>query len=723
MGFRSIAWMLGLGVFGMHPFPSSAQSTLWQPTAFPAQYGGAVFSFHVTSKGTVFAGTWLDGLVRSTDNGETWQSVGPYGSIISSDTSGTVYANAGDGGGFYRSTDDGSTWSLIGPSGAFATIRGIAVDAHGDLFAADFDAGIVRSTDRGTSWSPIAGSLLTTATSGPLVCATINGTGYLFAQVQDYNTSLSTLYRTSDEGESWSAAFVSSSYPLRNVFIHSSGAVFLSGPDGVMRSTDAGTSWDNVSRYTYNFQDMFSCSNGDIWAGYNYGFPQWGTVFYRSTDNGSTWSGYDTLGTGSVYAFAGCKDGSILLGTEKTGIFKTHDEGKTWKPVNSGMPNVQTGVSSISGLPGGFMCAGTTQFGSYVSTDFGATWNRNFPGHATNVTRIIVHPAGRIFAASKDYYYPYFEYSDDGGNHWQGTEQGFLAMDLARDAQQGVYLCGGGTGVQKSTDGGISWNDLHCPGSSYPRMHVANDGTIIVLAPYFNGYTTTWYYTRISTDGGATWSVTAPRDAQNPVNEYGSTGDGSLFAATSAGVYRSTDHGTSWLQTSLTLGDVSSLAANSANALFAGSASKGVFRSRDHGETWEPYSAGLPDSSITSLFVDDRGYLYAGTRKSGIFVTVGSTTSVGTGTDRESCEFRLDQNYPNPFNPATHIRYQIHDAGYLKLAVYDLLGREVAVLVNEIKQPGSYEVTWNASGFASGMYFCRMQAGGYSQTTKLILSR
>jgi len=83
----------------------------------------------------------------------------------------------------------------------------------------------------------------------------------------------------------------------------------------------------------------------------------------------------------------------------------------------------------------------------------------------------------------------------------------------------------------------------------------------------------------------------------------------------------------------------------------------------------------------------------------------------------------LEQNFPNPFNPATVIRYQISDIRYMKLAVYDLLGREVAVLVNGIQSPGEHSVVWNAAGLASGAYFYRMTAGSFTATKKLLLLR
>lgn len=83
----------------------------------------------------------------------------------------------------------------------------------------------------------------------------------------------------------------------------------------------------------------------------------------------------------------------------------------------------------------------------------------------------------------------------------------------------------------------------------------------------------------------------------------------------------------------------------------------------------------------------------------------------------------LHQNYPNPFNPSTNIRFEVGGLGLVSLKVYDVLGREVATLVNEAKAPGSYEVTWDAEGLASGLYLYRLQAGSYSETRKLVLLR
>jgi hypothetical protein len=86
-------------------------------------------------------------------------------------------------------------------------------------------------------------------------------------------------------------------------------------------------------------------------------------------------------------------------------------------------------------------------------------------------------------------------------------------------------------------------------------------------------------------------------------------------------------------------------------------------------------------------------------------------------------KFSLTQNYPNPFNPSTSFTYELSKAGFVSVKGYDLLGREVATLVNEFKQAGSYPATWNAASFGSGVYFYKMQSGSFTATKKMILMK
>ncbi len=84
-------------------------------------------------------------------------------------------------------------------------------------------------------------------------------------------------------------------------------------------------------------------------------------------------------------------------------------------------------------------------------------------------------------------------------------------------------------------------------------------------------------------------------------------------------------------------------------------------------------------------------------------------------------EFSLSQNYPNPFNPSTVISYQLPVNGKVTLKVYNILGREIATLVNEEKPAGTYEVEFNASKYASGVYFYQLKTENYFETKKMLL--
>ncbi len=136
--------------------------------------------------------------------------------------------------------------------------------------------------------------------------------------------------------------------------------------------------------------------------------------------------------------------------------------------------------------------------------------------------------------------------------------------------------------------------------------------------------------------------------------------------------------------------------------------------------------------AISSFGVDEQSELYVVSYKtdgSGKIMTL-TAPLVGTSVSpqEQPVRFALEQNYPNPFNPVTIIQYTVGGAGgsglgasNTRLVVYDLLGREVAVLVNERKAPGNYEVAFDGNGLASGVYFYRMAAGPFVHTKTMVL--
>jgi hypothetical protein len=121
-------------------------------------------------------------------------------------------------------------------------------------------------------------------------------------------------------------------------------------------------------------------------------------------------------------------------------------------------------------------------------------------------------------------------------------------------------------------------------------------------------------------------------------------------------------------------------------------------------------ASGLLSSQVgTQLTVDEAGFIYG--------------PSDVSDNEKFPEEFELYQNFPNPFNPSTIIKYSIPTSEFVSLIVYDMLGKEVATLVNEEQSAGNYEVDFNAAGLSSGIYFYKLTAGSFVETKKMILMR
>ena len=99
----------------------------------------------------------------------------------------------------------------------------------------------------------------------------------------------------------------------------------------------------------------------------------------------------------------------------------------------------------------------------------------------------------------------------------------------------------------------------------------------------------------------------------------------------------------------------------------------------------------------------------------------GTITGVSNISSSVPVRFNVSQNYPNPFNPATNFQFQIQTAVHVTIKVYDVLGREVVTLLDEVKPAGIYQITWNASALTTGVYFYKVQAGIFNAVKKAIL--
>ena len=107
-----------------------------------------------------------------------------------------------------------------------------------------------------------------------------------------------------------------------------------------------------------------------------------------------------------------------------------------------------------------------------------------------------------------------------------------------------------------------------------------------------------------------------------------------------------------------------------------------------------------------------------------MFLSAKDVRSTESETDQvinNPLDYKLNQNYPNPFNPVTNMEFGISKSGFVTLKVYDMLGKEVATLVNENLSPGKYTVNFNGSNFASGVYFYRMESGEFRDIKRMVL--
>jgi hypothetical protein len=365
----------------------------------------------------------------------------------------------------------------------------------------------------------------------------------------------------------------------------------------------------------------------------------------------------------------------------------------------------------------------------------------------------------------------------------QGAGGGPLSLaGLGADAFVGYAVApeGGAPGaVRVSSDSGLTWGTTIGSGTIHWPTTMAFNGSSLFIGYVLQGMASfrknasDWTYTSItppsdhevralaiiesmvlaatkeeglflSTNQGQTWDSINDGLATLSINSIVGIGS-TLFVGTSVGVYSSTNNGSSWspANSGLTNRNISSFAA-SEGFLFAGTDS-GAFLTSDSGKNWIPANQGLA-SKISALAIGR--YLFAGTSSgvwrwplSGLIVSVGQQSA-----RRVPREFTLEQNYPNPFNPSTVIKYTVGgtrdcqpasarpddrpvgrglaggpEVTHVSLVVYDVLGRQVAVLVNEKKTPRTYEVHFDGSGLPSGVYFCRMVAGDFCQTRKLLL--
>ena len=393
-----------------------------------------------------------------------------------------------------------------------------------------------------------------------------------------------------------------------------------------------------------------------------------------------------------------------------------------WVQVSNGMGN-NAFVSSLAANVNTIF-AGTNASPNihvYKSTNNGTTWTETSLNGLLEVTSLAAN-GNNIFAGTYhiNYYHPrpFVFLSTDNGTTW--TQTSLNNQDIHSLAVNGNNVFAGTSGsVYKSTDNGTNWTQTSLIG--YITSLAANGNNIFAGAtsPYgqWSGSV------NLSTDNGTTWGVRLELYYKSFFSL--AVNGNNVFAGTSGvGVYKSTDNGTTWTHTSLNNQYVRSLAVKG-NNVFAGTDSNGVYVSTNNGTNWMPWNEGLGNTTVNALCISN-DYIFAGTGNS-VYRRTLELTGIQPISGQLPAHFELSQNYPNPFNPSTKIKFQMPNEVFVKLIVFDVLGREVAILVNEQLKPGTYEVDWNASNFSSGVYFYQLTVSSeqltemYRDTKRMIL--
>ena len=167
--------------------------------------------------------------------------------------------------------------------------------------------------------------------------------------------------------------------------------------------------------------------------------------------------------------------------------------------------------------------------------------------------------------------------------------------------------------------------------------------------------------------------------------------------------------------------------------LLTGIAVSGSAYAQSNAVNWSAFSSGFAqgarvNSSVRSVVIPMAGRGTTGNSQvaTGFLANPDIHGPVSAVSEEESAipaTYSLSQNYPNPFNPETAISYQLSAVSNVKLRVYDLLGRVVATIVDEMLPAGRYTVKWNAGRAASGVYLLRLSAGDFHATRKIVLMR
>ncbi len=686
----------------------------------------------------LLVGTYRGTIYGSTDGGKTWSprnrglspSLYETNALVSAGD--TVFAATTDG--VYMSTDWGNGWTLInsGLPSLYSTGVGALARSNSTLYASTPDDGIYRRPISGGTWTPDTAGLWRSIYG---VVAPVNS-----IVVDDSTIFAGTnagIYRQGLTDSTWEALDLQGQIDAVTADSNKVFCVVNVDTRSIYFSSDFGTKWNDLSG---NVSEVSSITfhNAELLAGTSNGI-------FISRDNGQNWKSLDSgiSGPPGTYDFVPelKSEGNRFYAATFQGLYELGAGDTSWSLLFNQYPVppsynyfAAVGVNLVADAYANYY-NGSIQ-GTYVSTDFGSTWSADTASPLSAFYNII-QVGNALFGIDTGVFV-----STDEGLSWVERDFGLPKIGgINAIVESGGVLyagCGGYYlnayvgGVYRSTNGGFVWSLIGLKG--IPVYSLAASGENLVALCGGN-YVSHFMYT--STDGGATWEETYSAIPQGVYLKALAAEEGTVFLGTTRGVYRSDDGGLSWINESSGLlkdsSDVypsislmygSASTSTSPSTLFA-AAGGNLYRLNNAQGSWDvvyEQPAGS-EGRITNVAAVD-GFLYV-VSTAGIWrnrLTDLSSLGAMIPADVPS-GFILSQNYPNPFNPSTAIQYVLPRSGFVSLKVYDVLGSEVATLVDGRRSAGTYSVVFNGSKLASGVYFYRLTAPGVNIVRKMLLEK
>ena len=686
--------------------------------------GGYVKAITRDSSGYLFVSTYYSGQIyRSSDNGNSWQLFtndfpGNGINCFISTINGTF---AGSGPGIYKTTNHGINWVACnnGLQG-YASIQCFTLKDNFIFAGPSGSVYIYRSSNNGNYWDTLrlSGGAKTMVAKGSVLYAeaTAGSQGYM--------------YKSTNNGANW--VLINNGLPSfsmdnlekcgNNVFASSLG-------DGLFETTNEGDNWIQL---TGNGGISTMVSKGDTLVACFY-FPS--RTFYVTTNGGVNWqSKLNDLPESYLDNLLWAPSG--LIGTSYLGIYRTTNLGINWSNISSGFTDVEiTNITARNNI----IISATNGNGTYRSTNYGLNWSKINYNLNTFIWQNNI-----LFSFSYDYIFRSTDFGASFSQYGSSISMGsaiysFIVKNNNSVNNYFLVLTSLPYYLYRSTNDGLNWvqSNNGLPSNPYSYTKLFNKDSICFIGIARNPSSCALFK---SSNFGSNWDsipYTNSFAIANIINF--NPNDNKFYLGCNNGVYVSTNSGFSWLVFNNGLPaskNVTSLFFNG-DTIYASLRNGGIYRTSIQSSSWTSYNEGLTNLSVNSIY-GSNNYIYAGVIYGGFFRRRAIVfTWVKNVSNNIPDNFELYQNYPNPFNPTTRIKFsipngfpigtlpintgQVGNDKVVVLKVYDILGKEIATLVNESLKPGSYEVTFDGSNLPSGIYFYQLRAGDFVETKKLIL--